>query len=160
MHGAGELARDSLLDEARVRRVGQVVDRLQLLARPLRELRVDGLERVRAGLPDLAADVVGLGDVEVVGRLRVAHGELVEGADPVPEPLARDEDRAADVEAERVVLERRPVPVAHQEPDQPRVGVVDLFAPAREADACGVDDREVVGHRLVEPDEAVVEDGD
>ena len=77
----------------------------------------------------------------------------------MPEPLARDEDRAADVEAEGVVLERRPVPVAHQEPDQPRVGVVDLFAAAGEADACGVDDGEVVGHRRVETDEAVVEDG-
>ena len=78
----------------------------------------------------------------------------------MPEPLARDEDRAADVEAEGVVLERRPVPVAHQEADQPGVGVVDLLAPAREADAGGVDDGEVVGHRGVEADEAVVEDGD
>ena len=74
-------------------------------------------------------------------------------------PFPRDEDRAADVEAEGVMFEWRAVPVAHQEPDQPRVGIVDLFAPAREADACGVDDREVVGHRRVEPDEAVVEDG-
>ena len=78
----------------------------------------------------------------------------------MPEPLARDEDRAADVEAEGVVLERRPVPVAHQEPDQPRVRVVHFLAPAGEADARGVHDREVVGHRRVETDEAVVEDGD
>ena len=78
----------------------------------------------------------------------------------MPEPLACDEDRTADVEAERVVLERCPMAVAHQEPDQARVGIVDLFAPAGEADACRVDDREVVGHRRVEPDEAVVEDGD
>ena len=77
----------------------------------------------------------------------------------MPEPLARDEDRAADVEAERVVLERRPVPVAHQESDQARVCVVDLVAPAGEADPRRVHHREVVGHRRVEPDEAVVEDG-
>ena len=76
------------------------------------------------------------------------------------EPLARDEDRAADVEAEGVVLEGRPVPVAHQEADQAGIGVVDLVPAAGEADAGGVDDREVVGHRGVEPNEAVVEDAD
>ena len=74
-------------------------------------------------------------------------------------PLARDEDRAANVEAERVVLERRAVPVAHQEADQAGVGVVELVLVPREADAGAVDDREIVGHRGVEPDEAVVEDG-
>ena len=86
--------------------------------------------------------------------------ELVERADAVPEPLARDEDRAADVEAEGVVLERRPVPLAHQEADQALVGLVQLLLAAGEADPRAVDDREVVGHRVVEPDEAVVEDGD
>ena len=40
--------------------------------------------------------------------------ELVEGADTVSEPLARDEDRAADVEPEAVVLERCPVALAHR----------------------------------------------
>ena len=78
----------------------------------------------------------------------------------MPEPLARDEDRAADVEAEGVVLERRPVPLAHQEADQALVGLVHLVLAAGEADPRAVDDREVVGHRVVEPDEAVVEDRD
>jgi hypothetical protein len=68
----------------------------------------------------------------------------------VPEPLARDEDRAADVEAEGVVLERRPVPVAHQEADQPASRLVHLVLRRREADARGVDDREVARHRRVE----------
>ena len=111
-------------------------------------------------MPDLGADVGGVGNVELVGRARVAHRELVERADPVPEPLARDEDRRAHVEAEGVVLERRPVPLAHQEADQALVGLVHLLAAPREADPRAVDDREVVGHRAVEPDEAVVEDAD
>ena len=77
----------------------------------------------------------------------------------MPEPLARDEDRAADVEAEAVVLERRAVPLAHQEADQARRrSRPGLLAPGKR-DARGVDDREVVGHRPVEADEAVVEDG-
>ena len=78
----------------------------------------------------------------------------------MPEPLARHEDRAADVEAEGVVLEGCAVPVPHQEPDQAGVGVVQLGLPPREADAGAVDDREVVGHRAVEAHEAVVEDLD
>ena len=78
----------------------------------------------------------------------------------MPEPLARDEDRAADVEAEGVVLERRAVPVAHQEADQALVRLVHLGLPPREGDAGAVDDGEVVGHRVVEADEAVVEDAD
>ena len=123
-HAARHLARDALLDQPLVRRVRRLVDRPQLLARLLGELVGDRLERVRARLADLRADVLGGRDVELVGRPRVAHAELVERADAVPEPLPRDEDRAADVEAERVVLERRPVPVAHQEPDQPLVGFV------------------------------------
>ena len=76
------------------------------------------------------------------------------------EPLARDEDRRPDVEAERVVLERRPVPVAHEEADQARVGLVHLVLPPGEADARGVHDREVGRHRVVQPDEAVIEDTD
>ena len=76
------------------------------------------------------------------------------------EPFARDEDRAADVEAEGVVLERRAVAVAHEEADQAGIRVVDLFLAPREADARAVDDGEVVGHHGVEADEAVVEDGD
>ena len=76
------------------------------------------------------------------------------------EPFARDEDRAADVEAERVVLERRAVAVAHQEADQALVGGVHLVLVPGEGDARAVDDGEVVGHRAVEPHEAVVEDAD
>ena len=76
----------------------------------------------------------------------------------MPEPLTGDEDRRADVEAERVVLERSPVPIAHEESDQPRVGIVHLLFAAGEADPRTVDDREVVGHRVVEADEAMIED--
>ncbi len=157
---ARELARDARLDEPLVRLERRVIDRAQLLAGRLGELGVDRLEGVRARLADLRAHVLGLGHVEVVGRLRVAHRELVERADPVPEPLARDEDRAADVEAEGVVLERRPVPLAHQEADQALVGLVHLLLAPGEADPRAVHDREVVRHRAVEPDEAVVEDAD
>src|SRR4051794_16023754 len=135
-----------------------VVDLAQLLARPLRKLLVDGLERVRTRLSDLRAHVLRRGYVEVVGRLRVAHRELVERADAVPEPLARYEDRRTDVEAERVVLERRSVPIAHEKADQALVGLVHLLLAAGETHARGVGDGEVGGHRVVEPDEAVVED--
>jgi len=61
------------------------------------------------------------------------------------------------VEAERVVLEGRSVAIAHQEADQPGVGVVHLLLAAGEADARRVHYREVGGHRVVEADEAVVE---
>ena len=67
---------------------------------------------------------------------------------------------AADVEAERVVLERCAVPIAHEETDQPRVGLVHLVLAPGEADARRVHDREIGRHRVVEPDEAVVEDTD
>ena len=43
---------------------------------------------------------------------------------------------------------------------RPCVGLVHLVLAPGEADPGGVDDREVVGHRGVEPDEAVVEDVD
>src|SRR4051794_33227947 len=76
----------------------------------------------------------------------------------MPEPLARDEDRRPHVEAEGVVLERRPVPVAHEKADQALVGLVHLLLTTGEADARGVGDGKVGGHRDVEPDEAVVED--
>ena len=71
------------------------------------------------------------------------------------EPLARDEDRGADVEPERVVLERRPVPLAEEEANQTAVGVVHLLLAA--GDPRGVDDGEIARHRLVQPDETVVE---
>ena len=54
----------------------------------------------------------------------------------------------------------RAVPVAHQEADQRLVGLVHLGLAAGERDAGAVDDREVVGHRVVEAHEAVVEDLD
>jgi hypothetical protein len=73
-------------------------------------------------------------------------------------PLPRDEDWRSDVKAERVVLEWRAVPVAHEKADQAGVGIVHLLLPSREADAGGVDDGEVRGHGVVQPDEAVVED--
>ena len=49
-----------------------------------------------------------------------------ETANTVTKPFPGDEDRAADVEPERVVLERRAVPVSHQEADQPFVRLVEL----------------------------------
>ena len=58
----------------------------------------------------------------------------------MPHPLADDEDRRADVEAERVVLEGRPVPVAHEKTDEPLVGLVHLLLAATEAHARRVDD--------------------
>ena len=78
----------------------------------------------------------------------------------MPEPLARDEDRRTDVEAKRVVLERRAVALAHEEADEAPVRIVHLLLAAGEADARSVDDREVVGHGVVEPYEAVIEDLD
>jgi hypothetical protein len=62
------------------------------------------------------------------------------------------------VKAERVMFEWRAVPVAHEKADQAGVGIVHLLLPSREADAGGVDDGEVSGHGVVEPDEAVIED--
>ena len=76
------------------------------------------------------------------------------------EPLARDEDRRSDVEAERVVLERSPVAIAHEKADQARVRLVHLLLAASERDARPVHDREVVGHRIVEAHEAVIENFD
>ena len=64
---------------------------------------------------------------------------------------------AADVEAERVVLERRAVALAHEEADETLVGLLHRPLSAREADARAVDDREVVGHGVVEPYEAVID---
>ena len=84
-----------------------LVDRAELLARPLRKLRVDRLERVGAGLADLRAHVLGLGHVELVGRLRISHTKFIKRADTMAEPFARDEERAPNMEPEGVVLERR-----------------------------------------------------
>ena len=95
-----------------------------------------------------------------VGRAKATGVSPRQATHPVAEPLARHEDRAADVEAERVVLERRAVRLAHQEADQARVALVHLLLAHAERDARRVDDGEVVGHRAVEADEAVVEDVD
>src|SRR5262249_3893064 len=126
----------------------------------LRELGVDRLEAVATWLSHLGPDVLGLGNVEVVRCARVPHAELIEGSNPVPEPLTRDEDGRADVEAERVVLEGRAVPIAHEEADQAFIRLVHLLLPTGEADARGIRHGEVRGHRPVEADEAVVEDTD
>ena len=75
----------------------------------------------------------------------------------MPHPLARDKDRAADVEAERVVLERRSVAVAHQEPDQSLVRLVQLLLLAGERDPGAVGDGEVARHHPVEPHEPVIQ---
>ncbi len=72
----------------------------------VRGLRVDLFERVGAGLADLGADVLRRRHVEVAVELVVPGRLLVERADPVAKPLAGDEERTPDVEAEGVVLER------------------------------------------------------
>ena len=122
------------LHQPLVRGVRGLVDRAQLLARQVGNLLRDRLEGVRAGLAHLRAHVVRLGDVELVRRARVPHAELVEGADPVSHPLACDEDRRANVEAEGVVLEGRPVAIPHEELDEADVRVVHLVLPPGEAD--------------------------
>jgi hypothetical protein len=64
------------------------------------------------------------------------------------------------VEPEAVVLERRSMSIAHEEADEPSVGVVELLLPAGEADASGIGDRQIVGHRGIEADEAMIEELD
>src|SRR5215216_1883575 len=78
-------------------------------------------------------------------------------ADPMSEPLARDEERRPHVEAEGVVFERRPVSVAHQETDEAHVRLVHLLLAARKAHPRGVDDGEVARHGVVKADEPVIE---
>ena len=56
------------------------------------------------------------------------------------------------------MLEGSPVPLAHEELDQSLVGLVHLLFAASEADSRTVDDRKVVGHRVIETDEAMIED--
>ena len=100
-----------------------------------------------------------LAHVRVAVHVDERHlGVAGEAADAVPEPFPRHEDRAADVEAEGVVLERRAVPVAHQEADQSLVGLLHDELAAGERDARAVDHGEVVGHRIVEPNETVIQD--
>ena len=55
-----------------------------------------------------------------------------EAANPVPEPFARDKYRTTNMETKCVVFKRRPVPVSHEEPDQPLVGGVHLILAAGE----------------------------
>jgi hypothetical protein len=157
---ARELTGDSRLDEPLVGGVRGLVDGAQFLPCGLRQLVGHGLEGVGARLPDLTAHVLRLGDIKLVGGARVAHAELVERPDPVPEPLARDEERRPDVEAEGVVLERRAVAIAHEKADEPFVGLVHLLLAAREAHPRSVNHRQVGRHRVVEPDEPVIEDTD
>src|SRR6266545_4565068 len=76
--GACELARDTCLDEPLVRLERVLVHLTQLVTRALRKLLFDGLEGVGAWLSDLRANILGLRDVEVLGRLRIAHRKLVE----------------------------------------------------------------------------------
>src|SRR5205823_5478794 len=82
--------------------------------------------------------ILRLRHVKLVARFRVAHRELVERADAVTEPFPGDKKRCADVETEGVVLEGRPVPISHQEPDQPFVGLVHLRLVAGKADTRAV----------------------
>ena len=51
------------------------------------------------------------------------------------------------------------VAFAHEKADQSRIRVLHDFLAPTEADARGVDDREVVSHRIVETDEPMIEDG-
>ena len=77
----------------------------------------------------------------------------------MPEPLTRYEDRTANVKTKAVVLKRRPMPFAHQEPDQAFIGFVHDLLATGEADPRSVDNGEIVGHHAVQTDEAVIEDG-
>jgi len=52
------------------------------------------------------------------------------------------------------------VSIAHEKANQTRIGVVHLVLPPGEADPRSVHDREVSGHRVVQPDEAMIEDTD
>jgi hypothetical protein len=52
------------------------------------------------------------------------------------------------------------VPITHEEADEPSVRIVELLLPAGEAHASGVGDRQIVGHRGIEADEAVVKELD
>ena len=81
-----------------------------------------------------------------------------QAADAVPEPFPRHENRTADVKAKGIVLEGRAVPVSHQEADQPLVGFLHDELAAGEADAGTVHHGEVIRHRIVEPNETVVQD--
>ena len=153
VHGP-HTARDDVGDAADGERPGGLVE--------------DPQRRVRELLPVAGGPVgVQVGDVprpHLVGALGWARegdpGLGRQTTHAVAEPLARHEDRAADVEAERVVLERRAVRLAHQEADQARVALVHLLLAHAERDARRVDHGEVVGHRAVEAHEAIVEDVD
>ena len=81
---------------------------------------ITGNELVGAGFADLLQRSVVAGDIEHRFEHFVTTALLVVGSDAVPEMLAPDEDRRLDEERHRVVLERGPVPVAHQV-DQPEV---------------------------------------
>src|SRR6185436_401549 len=120
---ARKLARDAHLDEPLVGRIGGGVDRGELVTGRLRDLVRDRLEGVRTRLADLGAHVLWGRHVKLVRRLRVAHAELVERTDAVPEPLARNKDRRPDVKAECVVLERGSVALAHEKTDEARVAL-------------------------------------
>ncbi len=78
----------------------------------------------------------------------------------VAEPLAGDEDRATDMEAKRVVLEGRTVPIAHEETDQRFVAPAHLGRLLVERDARRVDHRQVGGEGRVQGQIAAVENGD
>ena len=62
------------------------------------------------------------------------------------------------MKAEGVVLEGRAVPLAHQKADQAVVALVHRLLARAKRDAGGIDDREIVGHRRVESDEAIGKD--
>src|SRR5205823_4893314 len=107
-HGARDLLRDALLEQALVRLEGAERVLLDLAPRQLSNLVVDRLERVRAGLADLGAHEVR--DIELGLHLRVAPGPLVVAVPrPVAVVLTDDEERRLDEEAEVAVLERAAV---------------------------------------------------
>ena len=73
-------------------------------------------------------------------------------------PFAHHEDRAAHVKSIGVVFEGRAVSLAHQKADQAVIALVHRLLAGAERDASGIDDREIVGHRRVESDEAIGKD--
>src|SRR2546423_896337 len=78
----------------------------------------------------------------------------------VPVVLPDDEDRRLDEEPEVAMFEGTSVLVAHQEPDEPLVALVQLLRGLVEGDARSVDDGQVGRKCGIQREEAVVENWD
>lgn len=58
---------------------------------------------------------------------------------------------------EAVVLERRAMPVIHEEFQQSGIALLHFVMPLAERDPRGVDDVQIIGHAVVQSHEAVIE---